>query len=96
MTVQQQKQTNFLMSYNFLFGDAIYHINKNRETKLLRPTEMPLESNNEKETTVSHFESCKLSARSMQKLKPALQEWLKSAECMYIPLVFTFYILSVA
>jgi len=84
------------MSYNFLFGDAIYHINKNRETKLLRPTEMPLESDIEKQTTVSQSESCKLSARSMQKLKPVLQEWLKSAECMYTPLVFTIYIQSVA
>jgi len=29
------------MNYNFLFGDAIYQINKSRETKLRRPTEMP-------------------------------------------------------
>ena len=31
-----------------LFGDAIYHINKNPETKLCRPAEMPLESDIEK------------------------------------------------
>ena len=30
--------------YNFLFGDAIYHINKNHQTKLRRPAELPLES----------------------------------------------------
>ena len=29
------------LNYNFLFGDAIYNINKNRETKLRKPEQLP-------------------------------------------------------
>ena len=47
------------LHYNFLFGDAIYQINKNRETKLHRPAEMPLESDIEKvkDYTVSRMKA---------------------------------------
>ena len=42
-----------------LFGDAIYHINKNPETKLRGPAEMPLESDTEKvkDYTVSRMKA---------------------------------------
>jgi hypothetical protein len=32
------------LNYNFLFGDAVYSINKNREVKLRKPEEMPSET----------------------------------------------------
>jgi len=42
LATEVDKFTDILgMNFNFLFGDAVYQINKNRETKLRRPTEMP-------------------------------------------------------
>ena len=32
------------LNYNFLVGDAIYNINKNRETKLKKPEQLPLDA----------------------------------------------------
>jgi hypothetical protein len=32
------------LNYNFIFGDAIYNINKNREVKLRKPEELPKDS----------------------------------------------------
>jgi len=47
------------LHYNFLFVDAIYHINKNHQTKLRRPAELPLESDIEKvkDYTVSNMKA---------------------------------------